>query len=200
MSNHDKSGQKYEQSSYFFSTSSFTLDSLIGLFSSSKQVSKDSFDQSHQTIASCSDKLDDFIEKQIYYPPNIDPQLYDKLNTNHSQLVKYYWKSKLVHESDNSHPQIIISSTNGCGQNKTSFFQIFVFSHGNGADILVMFPYLECLAKNLNINVICYDYIGYGLSKDNDPSEDGCYESLEAVIHYLLEEQQMRPENIYLMG
>jgi hypothetical protein len=40
--------------------------------------------------------------------------------------------------------------------------------------------------KLLNINIIHYDYIGYGLAKEEGiPTEQGVYESVEAVFKYL---------------
>ena len=40
-----------------------------------------------------------------------------------------------------------------------------VYSHGNACDIGYMNNFLTKLSRDLNINIISYDYIGYGLTK-----------------------------------
>jgi abhydrolase domain-containing protein 17 len=71
-----------------------------------------------------------------------------------------------------------------------------LYSHGNASDIGNMFPLLKFLFKHLEVrklefiekvNVLHYEYIGYGLSKNEQPSEANCYESIEAAIDFLKE-------------
>lgn len=45
-----------------------------------------------------------------------------------------------------------------------------------------------------------YDYIGYGLSEQKSPSEQLCYDSMEATMNYLMNEMKISPKNIFLMG
>lgn len=40
-----------------------------------------------------------------------------------------------------------------------------VYSHGNAADIGAMFMFLKLLRDNLPVNVLHYEYVGYGLAK-----------------------------------
>lgn len=61
--------------------------------------------------------------------------------------------------------------------------KVLIFSHGNGCDILGMSNYLESLANNLGITVVCYDYTGYGLSEGR-PSEENCYLAIKTVISF----------------
>jgi pimeloyl-ACP methyl ester carboxylesterase len=71
-----------------------------------------------------------------------------------------------------------------------------IFSHGNACDIYTMYDYLKKLSETLNVNVVCYDYCGYGLTKNKKLSEKGCYKCLEKVIAYYVDLGQ----KILLMG
>ena len=75
-----------------------------------------------------------------------------------------------------------------------------IFSHGNNCDAFTMFYYIEKWATDLGAHVVCYDYIGYGLSADDEPSENGCYASLEATIDYVNIMMGINKSKIYLMG
>lgn len=62
--------------------------------------------------------------------------------------------------------------------------KVLIFSHGNGCDVCGMSNYLERLANNLGITVVCYDYSGYGLSEGR-ACEEKCYEAINNVVtHY----------------
>jgi hypothetical protein len=40
----------------------------------------------------------------------------------------------------------------------------FLYSHANAEDLGLMFSWLKCLSRRLNVNVLAYDYTGYGES------------------------------------
>ena len=40
-----------------------------------------------------------------------------------------------------------------------------LYSHGNAADIGAMIEFLKLLRDNLPVNVLHYEYVGYGLAK-----------------------------------
>jgi len=73
-----------------------------------------------------------------------------------------------------------------------------IFCHGNGGNIshrlekLVMF-------NNLNLDVLIFDYRGYGTSKGR-PSENGLYLDAEAVYEYMKNEKGAPPERIIIYG
>ena len=73
-----------------------------------------------------------------------------------------------------------------------------VWCHGNSGDLTHIDDYLKFLCKELNVNVIAFDYQGYGIS-EGSPSEDGCYDDLGNVINYL-KSQKISNNNIYLCG
>lgn len=66
-----------------------------------------------------------------------------------------------------------------------------IFSHGNAADIGVMFNTFEFLAKLLNANIVGYDYTGYGASIDfgKAPTEKQTYRDIETVYQWCIDLQ-----------
>ena len=40
----------------------------------------------------------------------------------------------------------------------------FLYSHANAEDLGLMFNWLKCMSRRLNVNVLAYDYTGYGES------------------------------------
>lgn len=73
-----------------------------------------------------------------------------------------------------------------------------VYSHGNAEDLGM----LESTLRNWTSSkweIIAYDYPGYGLSGGN-PSEAGCYEAVDAVYDYLVDELNRKPEQIVAWG
>lgn len=74
-----------------------------------------------------------------------------------------------------------------------------VFAHGNGSDIIKMDKYGTELSKMLNINVILFEYPGYSVC-DKTPSEQGCYNNLEKIINFMINNMKISKNNIYLVG
>lgn len=62
-----------------------------------------------------------------------------------------------------------------------------------------MFGWLKCLARRLNVNILAYDYTGYGESS-GEPSEDACYADIEAAYDYLVNDRKLDPRQILLYG
>lgn len=65
---------------------------------------------------------------------------------------------------------------------KRNYDKLIIFSHGNAEDLYNCCDFLHALSRDMKVDVICYDYPGYGISTGN-PSEKGCYEALETVIN-----------------
>lgn len=78
---------------------------------------------------------------------------------------------------------------------------VFVYSHGNGSDISDTNEFLSQLAYSIGINIITYDYPGYGLTSDNNlsKSEEGCVRAINSVFKYLLSKGS-EPKHIILYG
>ena len=73
-----------------------------------------------------------------------------------------------------------------------------LYSHGNGEDLGMIRSHLEKLSES-GCNVISYDYPGYGLSS-GDPTEDGCFESIDSVLSYMITDLGIKKDKIILWG
>ncbi|MDZ7689950.1 MAG: alpha/beta fold hydrolase [Balneolaceae bacterium] len=73
-----------------------------------------------------------------------------------------------------------------------------LFQHGNAGNISGRLETIEILNR-LGLNVLIYDYRGYGRS-DGSPSEEGTYMDAMAAWNYLTEEKGVPPGKIILMG
>lgn len=73
-----------------------------------------------------------------------------------------------------------------------------LFSHGNAGNIADRLESVELL-RRLRVNVLLYDYGGYGYSTGR-PSERRCYGDIQAMWRYLTEEREVPPADIVLFG
>lgn len=74
-----------------------------------------------------------------------------------------------------------------------------LYSHGNAADLGQLYDLLTELSVHLRVNVMGYDYSGYGQSSGK-PSEQNTYVDIEAVYKCLEENYGIHAENIILYG
>ncbi|AYV85024.1 MAG: hydrolase family protein [Satyrvirus sp.] len=135
--------------------------------------------------------IDDKIEDFIYMPPDTRGKIenFRELGTTRSKLIYHQTKDNkticgvVIYPYYNNNPDKYI-----------------VFSHGNASDIYSMFYFMKDLSDKLGVGIIGYDYIGFGMSHDEKPSERGCYDSMEAIMDYILNELYIDKKNIYLLG
>lgn len=80
--------------------------------------------------------------------------------------------------------------------------QTILFSHGNAEDLGMMFPWMKELAVKLSVNIMAYDYTGYGMSlpMGEKPSENMVYRNIEAAYDYLTKVRMIQPSDIILYG
>ncbi|KAJ1687446.1 hypothetical protein LUZ63_018836 [Rhynchospora breviuscula] len=74
-----------------------------------------------------------------------------------------------------------------------------LYSHGNAADVGQMFGLFVELSRRLRVNLIGYDYSGYGRSTGK-PSEYNTYADIEAVYKCLKEKYGASDQDIILYG
>ena len=75
-----------------------------------------------------------------------------------------------------------------------------IVSHGQGSDIAKCDLNMATLSRDLGVNLVCYDYQGYGIhGKYRDCSEDACYRDLVNVYSYITS-NGVNPKQIILMG
>lgn len=83
-----------------------------------------------------------------------------------------------------------------------------LFSHGNAEDLGMIFDWFESFSKQLNVNVLAYDYTGYGRSRDARtadgqplaPAEEFVYNDVLAAFDYLRDRVGLTPSQIVLYG
>ena len=73
-----------------------------------------------------------------------------------------------------------------------------IFSHGNGEDLGNLESFLSYFGSD-SAEMIAYDYPGYGLS-EGKPGEEGCFEAVEAVYAYVVNQLERDPEKIIMWG
>ena len=74
-----------------------------------------------------------------------------------------------------------------------------LFSHGNAEDLGMIYDWFNDLSRVLRVNIMAYDYTGYGKSQ-GVPNEHSCYADIEAAYRYLITVRKFQPEQIVLYG
>ncbi|MED6185302.1 hypothetical protein PIB30_055763 [Stylosanthes scabra] len=74
-----------------------------------------------------------------------------------------------------------------------------LYSHGNAADLGQMYDLFCELSLHLRVNLLGYDYSGYGQSSGK-PSEQNTYADIEAAYKCLIENYGTKEEDIILYG
>nr|CCA22499.1 serine protease family S09X putative [Albugo laibachii Nc14] len=74
-----------------------------------------------------------------------------------------------------------------------------LFSHGNAEDLGLIYDWFFEISQRLCINVIAYDYSGYGRS-EGIASEEACYADIEAAYLYLRDVKKIPSHKIILYG
>ena len=75
-----------------------------------------------------------------------------------------------------------------------------IFSHGNGTDIGQMFDFFVHLALSLQVQILAYEYSGYGASSAPMPSERATIEDAEAAWACATQKHGVAPDRIVLYG
>lgn len=74
-----------------------------------------------------------------------------------------------------------------------------LYSHGNAEDLGMMYNRMKEIARLLCVNVMAYDYTGYGYSTGR-PNEKMCFCNIEAAYKYLTTVRNIPPSQIVLYG
>ena len=74
-----------------------------------------------------------------------------------------------------------------------------LYSHGNAEDLGMMHERIKNMSRELNANIMCFDYSGYGMATGN-PSEEMCYRNIEAAYSYLRNILGIPASQIVLFG
>jgi len=163
--------------------------------------------------------VDDYIDNIIYNPPVITQTEIGTLNalSQCGKISSFFcytknndgiaaFKTNIINDPINNQQSESESKSKSESESESETEKYIIFSHGNGCDIYKMCEYFVNLASIINactntkVNIICYDYIGYSISAPKTPSEQGCYDSLEAIMCYVQNNLHVNPQNIYLIG
>ena len=85
--------------------------------------------------------------------------------------------------------------------NDEKYFYLLV-SHANTEDIYSVYDWAtKILVNYVNVNVIMYEYTGYGANPNNYKcSEQFCYNDIETVYNFMLNKLKIPPNRIILFG
>lgn len=126
----------------------------------------------------------------IFCPPIIDKYSYKK-------LLEVYGKETVDIVTPNGY---IIHGMLVNNYKKESYSdKIFLYSHGNACSMIEIFNTYTINFLSQFGSVFIYDYNGYGIN-NNTPSEEQCYNDITSVWRYLIEEKNIKPENIVVYG
>lgn len=73
-----------------------------------------------------------------------------------------------------------------------------IFAHGNAGNLADRLETIKMLHRS-GLNVLAFDYRGYGRS-EGDPTEEGTYRDADAAWHFLTAERNVAPGDIVLFG
>lgn len=79
-------------------------------------------------------------------------------------------------------------------------FPTLIFTHGNAEDLGQSENYLSGLGQAFRFNLLIYDYAGYGMHADREPSEKKCYQDISDVYEHAIKELKIPSTNIVLWG
>lgn len=63
----------------------------------------------------------------------------------------------------------------------------------------MIYEWFTEFTKKMKVNLFAYDYQGYGKAQGT-PSEQKCYDNIDAAFEYLITQRRMSPESIVLYG
>ena len=83
-------------------------------------------------------------------------------------------------------------------QRRSATFTI-LYSHGNAEDVGICLRYLDAMSNICKANVLAYEYPGYSVAQGK-PSEENCYQAIQAAYQYLTTQAGVPPSKIVVFG
>ncbi len=74
-----------------------------------------------------------------------------------------------------------------------------LYSHGNGEDLGKIYPLLREYKRRLGVNIVAYDYLGYGVS-DGKMTQQDLPKCADRIYKYVTSTLGFKPENIFFIG
>jgi abhydrolase domain-containing protein 17 len=123
------------------------------------------------------------LDPRLQVPPHDDASI-QALKIPHTTTTSFRHAHKQHHHRRNfpSHVAAVLYSV----QRRTPTTKTIIYSHGNATDLGAMFPLQVVISHSLDVNVLVYDYSGYGES-GGVPDEAATYKDIDAVYDYVWE-------------
>ncbi|PSR82151.1 Protein ABHD17C like, partial [Actinidia chinensis var. chinensis] len=134
--------------------------------------------------------------KFAFFPP--DPPTYDVCKDDDGKLV-------FTGLTADKNADVHLIETKGGNNIVATFWRhpfgrfTILYSHGNAADLGQMQELFIELRAHLRVNIMSYDYSGYGASTGK-PSEFNTYYDIEAVYNCLKNDYGIKEEDVILYG
>ncbi|CAN6699896.1 unnamed protein product [Malus baccata var. baccata] len=134
--------------------------------------------------------------KFAFFPP--DPPTYDVSKDEGGKLV-------FSGVTADKNMEVHLLDTKGGNKIVATFWRhpfarfTLLYSHGNAADLGQMHELFIELRAHLRVNIMSYDYSGYGASTGK-PSEFNTYYDIEAVYNCLKSDYEIRQEDLIVYG
>ncbi|OMO90949.1 hypothetical protein COLO4_18764 [Corchorus olitorius] len=134
--------------------------------------------------------------KFAFFPP--DPPTYDVYREENGKLV-------MPGISADKNMDVHLLDTKGGNKIVATFWKhpfarfTLLYSHGNAADLGQMHELFIELRAHLRVNIMSYDYSGYGASSGK-PTELNTYYDIEAVYNCLKKEYGVKQEDLIVYG
>lgn len=74
-----------------------------------------------------------------------------------------------------------------------------IYSHGNACDIGEMAQDMEIYRKFFKVNIICYEYPGYGTASGS-PTPEGCIAYQKTIFNFITKYLKIPQKNVVLFG
>ncbi|BAT99660.1 hypothetical protein LR48_Vigan06g081600 [Vigna angularis] len=140
--------------------------------------------------------------KFAFFPPS--PPTYHLKKRDDGKLTVVSTAAPIPHADDTSLDVLLVDTKHG---NKIVAFYLrnpyarltLLYSHGNAADLGQLYDLFVQLKVNLRVNLMGYDYSGYGASTGK-PSESSTYADIEAIYECLETEYGVSQEDLILYG
>ncbi|RNF15605.1 serine peptidase [Trypanosoma conorhini] len=131
----------------------------------------------------------------VFYPPSPPPS---------ALLIRCRSEMSLIRQEDAViyYLHIKYSSLQGASASSGRPLTI-LYSHGNAEDLGSCYETLVVLARAVGVDIVAYDYCGYGFSRakgQSEPTEERVYADADAVFEELTERLHIEPSRIVLMG
>lgn len=145
--------------------------------------------------------MGDTISSLLFQPPqptNLKENKIIWLDTEMGKRIPAFY----IHYNGNGGEDTARSLTTAeLSQTNTSEGITILYSHANAEDLGGIYPWCKFLSKMLRVNLLAYDYTGYGMAFDQGkPSEEDCYADVQAAYKFVRQNLKVQPQNIVLYG